>query len=54
VLILINKNNMKKQYFKFNKTYSDSSIICEGSVLVKIEEQTFKKNGDFISNKIFY
>lgn len=45
---------MKKQYFKFNKTYSDSSIICEGSVLVKIEEQTFKKNGDFISNKIFY
>ena len=34
-----------KKYYKFNKTFNDTSIICEGSILVVIETPTFKRNG---------
>jgi hypothetical protein len=46
---------MKNQYYKFNKTYNDSSIICEGSVLVITEKQIFKKNGSLsgVKEEIF-
>jgi hypothetical protein len=41
-----------KTYYKFNKTFNDSSIICEGSILVIVETPTFKKNGTEGKTKI--